>query len=784
VKDRKIITDYYSIKSAIWKDYASLILAGYIIAIIMRIIETFLLSYYYGPDLFIIISEVAGLGYDILFSGVLFFIFYPAYYFIRFYNKKIIQLLFTVSTVFICIIHFIILKYFLYQLDPLDIFLYQYSIREILYTLKTSDTNILANLALLIFLIFTLVITINLVFKQAPSNRIKRFLLIITLCSLPLYILINIFYYDSMNKYSLNKTVYFFAESCKFISKPDKSDTYTNNDFESFCELYPSKEFTGSEYPLLYKSEQDNLLGEYFEKFDYPPNIVILIIEGLNDDFVHEYKGALIMPFLNALKSSGLYWEKCFTVGERSFAVVPSILGGLPYGEKGFTLLENLPRHFSLVSILNSNDYQTSFFYGQAVWFHKKDRFFKYNDIDLIVDNSKFSGKYSKIIVGEDNFFWGYNDKDLFSQSFEVIDTLNKSKRLDIYFSGTSHSPFMINDEEYYSSKLKSLIPEGKENFFNSHSKYLKSLLFVDDALKDFFEKYKNREEYKNTIFIITGDHPMTEIPIANSLKRYHVPLIIFSDKLKKHETFRNVVSHLDIPGTILTFLRDYNEIIPNVSTSLGDNLISLNLSQSKRFAFMNDNREIVDYYSNGYYLSEDILYKVDSSLAIKEITNNSLKSSLLNELNIFKIINLYSCLNDKIISNDTYLKELNRLNIYSFESDDTINVNSEYYDLTQQDIIIPDAEIYFDVSFKYSAPSNDKLSVVYQITNSENNNILWKNFGLNKGKNIFREHIKIDKQLSNDSILYFKSFLWNKNSIEITVSDVEIFLHRAKSTG
>ncbi len=763
-------------------DYANLILAGFLIAVLMRIVETSMIAYNYGLDSLTLFSELIGLACDILFAGALFVVFFPVYFFTEPYNKKIIKLLFILIAGVLCTIHFVILKYFLYQLIPLDIFLYQYSVKEILYTLKTSDTNMPANLLLLAFIISFIIITVNFVVKYSLNIKIKKGLLIIIIFSLPLYILLHIFFNGSLNKYSQNKTVFFFTESFKFFNETEKRDAYSFDYLESFRDLYPSKEFIDSEYPLLYKPELNNSLGQYFEKFDCPPNIVILIVEGLNDDFIHDYEGALFMPFLNSLKDSSLYWDKCLTVGERSFAVVPSVLGGLPYGQKGFTLLEKLPRHLSLVSFLNSNNYHSSFFYGQARWFHQKSRFFDYNDIDLIFDNSRYSQKYSKIIVGDDNFFWGYNDKDMFNQSFEVIDTLVRSRRLDIYFTGTSHSPFMIDDEEYYSSKLKSVIPEGREDFFVPYSKYWKSVLFVDDALKNFFDKYRSLKEYENTIFIITGDHPMTEIPIANSLKRYHVPLIIFSDKLHKYKTFNNVVSHLDIYGTLISFLKDYLEVLPTVSTSLGDNLIPGDNPCPKRIAFMNDNREIIDYYSDGYFLSDDVLYKVDSDFAIKRIRNKSQKSSLRHELNTFKTVNLYTCLNDKIISNDRYLKELNRLNLYSYESSDTITIDSEYYSLTKRDIIIPDAELRFDISFKYKTLSSENLSVVYSITNPEGDNILWKNFGTDKGESMFQEHVKIDKQLVNDSVLYFSSYIWNQNRIEMNISDVKLLLYSAES--
>ena len=332
------------------------------------------------------------------------------------------------------------------------------------------------------------------------------------------------------------------------------------------------------------------------------------------------------MPFTSGLKDRSLYWNRCFTLGERSFAVVPSLLGSLPYGEKGFTLLDKLPRHLSLVSILEANNYQTDFFYGQAAWFHQKDRFFKYNNIGLIVDKSRFSDKYSKIIVGNDHFFWGYNDKDLFNQSFQVIDTIQKKPRLDIFFTGTSHSPFQISDQDYYDSRFSKMMSELKNDstivFFEKYKKYIQSVLFVDDALESFFKEYEARSDYDNTIFIITGDHPMTEIPIANSLKRYHVPLIIFSKGLNTTKTFTHTVSHLDVYETILSFLADYRINVPDVSSALGSNLLLEKSDREKRIAFMNDNREIIDFYSNDYFLSGEQLYSVAKDLTLTASTD------------------------------------------------------------------------------------------------------------------------------------------------------------------
>lgn len=643
-------------KNPFFEKYAKTITAVYLLIFLLRVIETALITYNYGFDNKIVVSECFGLFRDIF--GATFFI--VAYGFISFllskFKSNVLRVVNITLLVALTLISLLTIVYFAYRLTTLDIFLYQYSIREILFTVTTFPINIF-QISIGLIVIVLVVLLFAWLINKVRFNRIcLNFLYSFVLLSLPLFFLFNRLWRSNLDEYSLNKPIFFIGESIRYALKSEEAITV---DTEKFRELYPEKDFISDDFPLAHRAKRENELGKYFNKFTTKPNIVILIVEGLSDDFIYEYKGSQLMPFLSQLKDSSLYWKRCFTLGERSFAVVPSVLGGLPYGNKGFTQQKKLPRHLSLISILSVNDYYTSFYYGLGAWFYSKSRFFRYNNIDLIFDKSRFSDSYSKIIVGEDKFFWGYNDRDLFMQSLEVIDTLKQSPRLDIYFTGTSHSPFVIDNEEYYDSIYKQLTKQPYEKFFQTYSTFLKTLLFVDDAIKEYFKEYKKRQDYENTIFIITGDHPMNEIPVNNPLKRYHVPLLIFSDKLKESQSFTNTVSHLDIPEAILSFLQDYLTHIPTISTSLGGQLIYNENEFPKNIAFMNDKRQVVEFLSGNYYLSGDKLYRVDSLLNIEEIDNISIKSNLEKKLSVFKNMSLYVTREDKIISKEDYNKEL-----------------------------------------------------------------------------------------------------------------------------
>ena len=764
-------------------NYFNIIIFNAFILAISRIVETCLIVLNFGikPSLFT--SEILGFIYDLLLTNTFLIVGFPLFFLIDRNSKDKAYSIFIWFIVLLTVIHFFILKYFLYQLIPLDISIYKYSLKEILFTVNTSKISYVNTFLLLALLLASIYSIGKLLKKFSFSKRTITGGYSMVLLSIPLLI-IGWLSGINFNNYSKSKSIYFFSNSLAYMFSSDHalgngSDQY----FVDFQQLYSNKEFQNTEYPLVHKFKNRHDLSPFFNRFNSAPNVVILIVEGLNDDFIHDYRDIQLMPFLSNLKDKSLYWNRCFTLGERSFAVVPSLLGSLPYGETGFTLLDKLPKHLSLVSILEANNYQTNFFYGQGSWFHLKDRFFQYNNIDLMFDNRKFGKKYDKIIVGDDNFFWGYNDKDLFNQSFEVIDTIQKKPRLDIFFTGTSHSPFVISDPDLYNTKFSNIRSELKNDsnvvFLDHYKKYIQSILFVDDALESFFKKYETRPDYDNTVFIITGDHPMTEIPISNSIKRYHVPLIIYSKNLKTIKTFTQSVSHLDFYESILSFLSDYQISVPEISTALGSTLISDESESDKRMAFMNDNREIIDYYSNNYFLSGENLFSVGNDLSLKALSDKIVLKKMQEELKIFKSTNYDVCLRDKIIPDSLYFSYLYYQLIKAQSIDTTAKeFNSEYYNFANS-IAIKNGLICFNVSFDSFANKDNDVSLIIQLTTKNDSVTYWQSLNLTNDLKLFNSEIRIPIQNVSDSVLYFSTYLWNRNSKDFKFKNLKFKLYQ-----
>jgi len=608
-------------------------------------------------------EEILGFCFDILIvntvSAILFLIYAPFYR----YSPKTTEVFSITFSLLIFFIHICILQYFIRVMIPLDKFFYMYTNTEVMVAIKTGEVNYTPVFLVIIAGIISAIFFIRWLRKINLSGKFQLIHLCGMIISLPLFFYgwNNIHFHpdEVIADLRMNKSFYFYERTFEylFLNTDYKKITLDETPVKEFQETFSGHNYVSNEYPLLHITETHDVLSPFFRKSDTLPDIVVLIMEGLSDEFIHNYHGISVMPFVDSLSKNALYWNRFFTTAERSFAAVPSIVGSLPYGETGFNFLERMPRHISMASWLKQENYHTAFYIAQGAWFHENDKFFKKNNTDLIFDKDMFDEKYDKVITGADNFFWGFHDKDMCQQCVDVMRNLS-SPRLDIMFTGSMHAPYAIADEEYYTDLLNKKMDEAgvsqkERDFLTTYKKYVLTLLFTNDALVQLFDDYKKLPSYKNTIFIITGDHPMTELPIPNSLKHYHVPLIIYSPLLQRTKTFSSTGSHQDIFPTMMSFLhKQYRINIPKENACLGGVLDTLTEYKYKRpMVFMNDNREMIDIFYDNYYLfNEKILYKVNEDFEITQIDDPDLFGEMQQKLEYFRKVNYYVSFNDKII--------------------------------------------------------------------------------------------------------------------------------------
>lgn len=178
------------------------------------------------------------------------------------------------------------------------------------------------------------------------------------------------------------------------------------------------------------------------------------------------------------------------------------------------------------------------------------------------------------------------------------------------------------------------------------------TVLYADDAIRDFFKEYQKRPEFENTIFIITGDHRLPEIPMSSRLDRFHVPLIIYSPMLKRTEYFKGLTSHYEITPSILAFLeKQVNINLPQREIWQGQVFDTAQNFQSKiAMPLMRNKNQLLDYIHGEFFLSEGQLFLISDMLNIDPITDKDILTRLTGEFEDFKNKNNYMVQTRKLL--------------------------------------------------------------------------------------------------------------------------------------
>lgn len=570
-----------------------------------------------------------------LIIGLLFF---PLYLVLFLIKKPLGILLIKVLFSLIVIGQFALVKYSMTTLINLGADLLGYSMKDMFTIVSASES--ITFLYFLPFVILPLLfLGINYVFNKYTNERkiiVISFVFVIIFGSLKFTIS------EASGAAYQNKTYFLIADINRLQNEKNISSTYN---------LFYKKE-----YPLLkpFKETKD-VLSPFFEIHEEKPNIVIIVVEGLGDEFIGEntYRG--FTPYLDSLIPKSLYWENFVSNAGRTFGLAPSLLGSLPYGEKGFLELNPLPSHLSLISVLKANEYTTSYYCGDDSSFDRKINFLEYNGIDYVTDQNKFGPGYVKTQENSGGFSWGYPDAEIFKKTLSESDS-KKQPRLDVIMTLTNHEPFDFPSKNVYLTKVDSILNSNQvfgvqKEEIKTYKNIFASLLYTDNSIKNFMQAYAKRPEYKNTIFIITGDHRLIPIVQKDKLCRFHVPLFITSPMLKKSEKFKSISSHWDVTPSLLSFLMNnykFNKLekIPWMGQGLDTAKQFRNIHQ---IPLMRYKGGINDFIYKDYIYSDGELFKIKENFETYKVDEEDMLKIVTDSLNEFKRLNFYLTKKNKI---------------------------------------------------------------------------------------------------------------------------------------
>ena len=526
------------------------------------------------------------------------------------------------------------------------------------------------------------------------------------------------------------------------------------------------------EYPLIKRPEMENVLGDYFELKEEKPNIVFLMVEGLGRDFVGEgaeYGG--FTPFLDSLSTKSLYWENCLSNTGRTFGVLPSLMGSLPFGKSGFMELEDYPNKLTLFSILKNNGYHTSFLQGTNSSFDNVEKFLRSENIDFLLDKSGFGKNYELHKENGADASWGYADKDLFKKSM-TISRDGEQPRFEVYMTISTHEPFIPPKQEYYEEKVAKILPKtghsGKiRNVIEKNDNVFATLLYTDDALKWVMEAYKKQPNYDNTIFIITGDHRLIPIPQRNNLSRFHVPLIVYSPLLKATRKMSSVSSHFDVAPSLLAMLSNHYELkMPKKVAWMGGALdMEEKFRSIKNIPLMRNKNELKEFIAQNQILSDGDVYEMDKNMDISSSFGGESKLEKL--LTDFKAMNAYVTTNNKIIPDSLAIFTLEK---DKFTESEIVWINSVYNGQNSDKAYLTAREIAFDKDYERSlllcryilseVPGNIDARILTGRINAWQGNY-------DKAIEIFESCIKMNPEYIDSYSALFDVYFWSGKNKE-----------------
>jgi phosphoglycerol transferase MdoB-like AlkP superfamily enzyme len=667
----------------------------------IRFFEAILLNYQVKHDLSLsVLWNFSGLCYDIflfLRNSIWILVLFIVFCFI---NEKWTKIVFRFLFGLMLLLSLIGVAFFTNSGFLLDKVVFTYTVKEILFIIRSSNETpvwiyfIMVSLPVLYFYLSGKKIKIN--------NVLLIVFFVLTLSSF--FIFNNLSLQNAQYHVKVNKT-HFFLKSVqsKRISEFKETDEEILKAIKEFRGYFPDYQFAEIEYPFLYKATNKDVLSPFFNLKSKLPNIVFIIIEGLG----HEFINPEVMPFLDSLSKKSLTWEHCLSAAARTFGVLPGLFGAAPLGEKGFMeQCPNNPVHHSLLSVLHQNNYTHNLFYG-CLWsnFDHIDNFALQNNMSY-QKNQEWDKSITEKTIGA---MWGYEDHLLYMQALQELNRQTSSPRNDTYLTLSTHGPWEYPRKSFFQNRVKSKVEQNqtltkkeKTDIINSVEKY-GSFAYSDWALQQLIKGYQKREDFDNTIFIITGDHHAFVRQFGGYFN-YRVPLIIYSPMLKSGRNMKGVVSHRDITPTLLSLLyHNFNLKTPTEVSWLNSALdTSLSFNAGTFSPLQLTDHTVGGIVYKNYLLCEGILEELTDGVP-RKINEPKTLEQMNRLLALYRFLDLYILNNNALIRNPYAYKEPKKVVVCI---EDTIASNS-YFAKKEKLPVMAGPErrkttLYFDGSNSY----------------------------------------------------------------------------------
>ncbi|TRO38640.1 LTA synthase family protein [Pseudomonas sp. ALS1279] len=275
-------------------------------------------------------------------------------------------------------------------------------------------------------------------------------------------------------------------------------------------------------------------------------NVVVILMESM----AGRYIGAMgnqdgITPNFDALAKEGLLFQRVFSNGTHThqgmFATM-ACFPNLPAFEYLMRMPEGGHQFSGLPQLLSARGYDDVYVYnGSFAW-----------------DNQSgfFANQGMRNFVGRDDFVdpvfidptWGVSDQDMFSRGADELTKLGSQGKpfYALLQTLSNHTPYALPED----------LPVERVTGHGSLDEHLTAMRYADWALGQFFAKARQEPYFKDTLFVVLGDHGFgnDEQITEMDLSRFSIPLLLIGPGVQ--ETFGNnrdtVGSQIDVVPTIM----------------------------------------------------------------------------------------------------------------------------------------------------------------------------------------------------------------------------------------
>ncbi len=274
-------------------------------------------------------------------------------------------------------------------------------------------------------------------------------------------------------------------------------------------------------------------------------NVVVILMES----FAGRYVGALgsrdgITPNFDRLAGEGLLFERFFANGTHTHQGMFASMACFP-NLPGFEYLMQSPeggnRFSGLPQLLSARAFNDVYVYNGDFAWDNQAGFFGNQGMTRFVGRSD----YVDPVVADPT--WGVSDQDMFDRAVQELGSLPADEPFYALLQTLSnHTPYALPEP----------LPVPAVSGHGTQDAHLTAMRYSDWALGRFFEQAKRQPWYKDTLFVVVGDHgfgapeQLTEM----DLFRFHVPLLLIAPGLTEQFGSRREVvgTQVDVVPTIM----------------------------------------------------------------------------------------------------------------------------------------------------------------------------------------------------------------------------------------